>query len=33
MALPELQAHATYAVRRLDEMDWGQLARWLGVKA
>ena len=33
MTLEELQAHATYAVKRLDEMDWGQLARWLGVKA
>jgi len=33
LPLEELQAHATYAVERLDQMDWGQLARWLGLKA
>ena len=33
MPLEQLERHATYAVRRLDELDWGQLAQWLGVKA
>jgi beta-phosphoglucomutase-like phosphatase (HAD superfamily) len=32
MPLEDLKEHATYAVRRLDEVDMGELARWLGVR-
>ena len=33
LPLENVSEHATYAVSRLDQVDFGALAQWLGVRA